>query len=66
MRKIFLLFFWISTTTMANGQELAADKLIDMLSLTAPKLESQLVNKKYRPSGTEFFGDTAVKEYPDL
>ncbi len=45
------------------GQELSADKLIEMLSMSAPKFESYLVNKKYRTSAPEFFGDTAVKIY---
>jgi hypothetical protein len=34
-----------------------------MLSLTVPKLEAQLLNKKYRSAGTELHGDTAVKTY---
>ena len=63
MKKILLLSFWIVLSTLANGQEFSADKLIDMLSLTVPKLESQLSNKRYRSEGTEVFGDTAVKTY---
>ncbi len=63
MRKILFLSFWIVLTTQANGQEFSADKLLDMLTLTVPKLESQLLNKKYRSSGTEFAGDTAIKTY---
>jgi hypothetical protein len=63
MRKILLLSFWIALTALANGQELSADKLMDMLSLPVPKLESQLLNKKYRSAGIESYGDTVVKTY---
>ena len=63
MRKTLFLTFGILLTTLANGQEFSADKLLNMLSLTLPKLESQLLNKKYRSSGIELFGDTAVKTY---
>jgi hypothetical protein len=63
MRKILFLSFWIVLTAQANGQEFSADKLLDMLTLTVPKLESHLLNKKYRSSGTEFAGDTAIKTY---
>jgi len=48
---------------MANGQEFSSDKLIDLLSLKAPKLESQLFSKKYLPSETEWLGDTAVSTF---
>jgi hypothetical protein len=63
MKKFLLLFFCIVSTALVNAQELSADKLLDMLSLTVPKLESQLSNKRYRSTGTEFLGDTAVKTY---
>ena len=63
MKKILFLSFWTVLSTMANGQELSADKLIDMLSFPVPKLESQLSNKRYHSSGIEVFGDTAVKTY---
>ena len=36
---------------------------MDMLHLPVPKLESQLLSKKYRSAGTELYGDTAVKTY---
>jgi hypothetical protein len=48
---------------LANGQEFSADKLLDMLSLSIPKFESHLTNKRYRSEGTEYAGDTAVKTY---
>ena len=63
MRKIVFVFFWIALATMANGQQLSADKLLDMLSVTVAKLESQLLNKRYHSSGTELYGDTAIKTY---
>lgn len=63
MKKILLLFFWTAVTIMANGQELSADKLIDMLSFTVAKSESLLFNKRYHSSGTVFLGDTAVTTY---
>jgi hypothetical protein len=34
-----------------------------MLSMPVPKLENQLQNKRYRFSGLNFLGDTAVKTY---
>jgi hypothetical protein len=63
MRKILLLCFLTALTALGNGQEFSADKLMNMLSLTVPKLEAQLLNKKYRSAGTELHGDTAVKTY---
>lgn len=48
---------------MAKGQEFSADKLLNMLSLSVSKLESQLSGKRYYASGTELFGDTTVKAY---
>jgi len=63
MKRIILLFFWILQAAMAAGQELSADKLIDMLSLSLPKLESQLLHKKYLYAGIEFSGDTAFNTY---
>ena len=63
MRKILLLFFGIALTALANGQEFSAGKLMDMLHLPVPKLESQLLSKKYRSARTELYGDTAVKTY---
>jgi hypothetical protein len=63
MKRICLLSFWMAAVTMVNGQEFSADKLIDLLSLTAPKLENQLFNKKYQPSETEWAGDTAVSTF---
>ena len=63
MKKILFVSFCIALATVAKGQELSADKLFDMLSLPAPKVESQLLNKKYRFTGNEFFGDTLIKRY---
>lgn len=63
MKFFLLLTFYILFTAKANGQELSADRLIDMLSVTTSKLESQLLNKKYRFSGTESLGDTIVRTY---
>jgi len=45
------------------GQQLSADKLLDMLSLPLSKLESQLLHKKYQYTGIEFSGDTAFNIY---
>jgi hypothetical protein len=63
MRKILFLSFLIVFTRKVNGQEFSADKLMDMLSYSVPKLEGHLLNKKYRSAGTELYGDTAVKTY---
>lgn len=63
MKKILLLFIWIALTTGARCQELSADKLLNLLSLSVPKLESQLSNKRYYTVATEFLGDTIVKTY---
>lgn len=63
MKIFLLLIFYILFISIVNGQELSADRLIDMLSITTSKLESQLLKKKYRFSGTESLGDTIVKTY---
>jgi hypothetical protein len=63
MKKNLLLFFLAGLTILAKAQEFSADKLMNMLSLTTPKLESQLLSKRYSLSGTELYGDTAVKTF---
>jgi hypothetical protein len=63
MKKTVFLSFAIALTTLANAQELAAKKLLDMLLLTPPKLESQLSDKRYYAEGAESLGDTMVKTY---
>ena len=63
MKKILFVSFCIAFSTVVKGQEISADKLFDMLSLPAPKVESYLQNKKYRFTGNEFFGDTLIKRY---
>jgi len=63
MKRIFFLCFCIVATVVTNGQDFSADKLIDMLSLTVPKFETQLINKKYQPLETEWSGDTAISIY---
>lgn len=63
MRKILFLSFCIILTLSINGQNFSADKLLDMLSLTVPEIEKQLIKKKYRFLTTDFLGDTAVTLY---
>jgi hypothetical protein len=63
MRKITLFYFCILFTLNTNGQDFSANKLLDMLSLTVPEIEKQLVKKKYRFFTTDFLGDTAVTLY---
>jgi hypothetical protein len=63
MKFFLLLSFYILSIPIANGQKLSAERLIDMLSVTNSKLESQLFKKKYWFSGTESLGDTIVKTY---
>jgi hypothetical protein len=63
MRKILFLFFYSMVIVSANGQNFSADKLLDMLAFSMPELDKQLIKKKYRSAGTEFFGDTAVTLY---
>lgn len=63
MKKILLLSFCTVTTVMLKGQDLSADKLIDMLSLPEAKAESFLLSKKYRPADAESLGDTLIKTY---
>ena len=63
MKKILFLFFGILLNTLLYGQELSADKLLNMLSLAVPKFESQLSDKRYRVEGVELSGDTAIKTY---
>ncbi len=63
MKRIFLLTFWVAGITTANAQDFSVDKLIEMMSLTVPKFDRQLVNNKYQSLETEWLGDTAVKMY---
>ncbi len=66
MKRIFFLSFCIVTIARVNAQDFSADKLIDMLSLTGPKLQNLLLSKKYHSSETEYFGDTAVTMYQTI
>lgn len=66
MKKISFLSFWIVAHIVANGQEFSANQLLDMLSLTVPKLENRLLNKRYFAEATVVSGDTAVKTYQYL
>lgn len=63
MKKILLLFLGTATAAISAGQNLPADKLIDMLSLPEAKAESFLLSKKYRPAEPETLGDTLIKTY---
>lgn len=63
MKRTLFLFVCIATVATTAGQNLPADKLIDMLSLPAAKAESFLLGKKYRFTGEEYLGDTLVKTY---
>ena len=63
MKKILFLSFCLLLITQANAQEFSAGKLLKMLSLPINKLESQLLDKRYRSIGTEALGDTAIKTY---
>lgn len=63
MKTILFLFFWVILSTSAKSQELSPDKLIGMLSLTIPKTEGQLLNKKYVFTGTASSGDTTLRIY---
>jgi hypothetical protein len=63
MRKIILLSFCVIITASTNGQNFSVDKLLDMLTLTVTDVEKQLMKKKFRSSGTDFLGDTALTLY---
>ncbi|HSN60530.1 MAG TPA: hypothetical protein VLR49_06330 [Ferruginibacter sp.] len=63
MKTFLFLIIWVILSTPAKSQELSADKLIGMLSLTIPKTEGQLLLKKYFFSGTEVSGDTTIRIY---
>lgn len=63
MKKFLLLSSWIVSAALVDGQDLSANKLLDMLTLTVPKLESQLSGRKYFSTGTELSGDTITKTY---
>lgn len=63
MKILLLISYLIASTTIAYSQEFSADKLVDMLSLSLPKTESQLLNKKYAYAGTVLNGDTTAKLY---
>ncbi len=61
MKRILLLSYLIISTAIAFSQDLSADKLVDMLSLSVHKAENQLVSKKYALCGSN--SDTSVKLY---
>lgn len=63
MKRLLLLSLCTAAAAMAKGQNLSADKLMDMLSLPAAKAESFLISKKYRFTGEEYLGDTLIKTY---
>ena len=63
MKKFLLLSSCILSAALVDGQDLSANKLLDMLTLTVPKLESQLSGRKYFSTGTELSGDTITKTY---
>ena len=63
MKKILILSFFMALATAVNCQDFSADKLLNMLSFSVSKLESQLLDKRYYSLGTEFSGDTAIRTY---
>ncbi len=63
MIKFLLIFFWVILSTSARSQDLPADKLLDMLSVSLPKIQSQLTGRKYVLAGAETSGDTTFKFY---
>jgi hypothetical protein len=63
MKKIIFISFLILLKIGARGQDFSASKLLDMLSLSVPKLESLLLDKRYHSQGVESLGDTSVKTY---
>jgi hypothetical protein len=63
MKQLLLLSFCMAVSVTTHAQHFSADNMLDMLSLPIPKLEKQLLKKKYRSTGIEFYGDTAVKTY---
>lgn len=63
MKGILFLFLGTATAAISAGQNLPADKLLDMLSLPEAKAESFLLSKKYRPAEPETLGDTLIKTY---
>jgi len=63
MKKILLLFFWAVPHMVANGQGFSANQLLDMLDLSVPKLESNLLSKRFYAEASVESGDTALKTY---
>ena len=63
MKKILFLSFFMALATAVNCQDFSADKLLNMLSFSVSKLESQLLDKRYYSLRTEFSGDTAIRTY---
>lgn len=63
MKRTAFIFYWIVLTSPVYSQELSANQLLDMLSLTVPKLETRLSNKRYYADTLIFSGDTAVKTF---
>lgn len=67
MKKIIGISCCIVIAVITNGQDFSANKMIDMLSLPVPKLESQLAKKKFHFLGNERSGDTIAslfRHYP--
>lgn len=63
MRKTVILVCCTILSAQAIGQELPAARLIDMLTLSTPKFESQLSGKRYFAENEESSGDTSIKIY---
>jgi hypothetical protein len=63
MKKIIALWVITVYAGLANGQQLEASKLLDLLSYTQPKLESYLLTRRFINAGTQPAGDTLVKTY---
>jgi hypothetical protein len=64
MKKFLFLTLWTFFFALANAQEFAADKLIELLSVPSlPKLESILSTKHYFNASIDFSGDTTFRTY---
>jgi hypothetical protein len=63
MKKTLCIVWGLLLHTIVNGQQISSDQLLNLLSLSLPKLESQLSSKRFFPASEKSEGDTTFKTY---
>lgn len=63
MKKILSIALGLFLHSLVNGQQISSDQMLNLLSLSLPKLESQLSGKRFFAASEKSEGDTAFKTY---